>query len=750
MPARRALIVEKDQDFAERLQRCFELLDLSVDHAVNRREAIESLKSAGTAIVFIAVERPTKSGFKLFTDAKRLLRNVPIVLGSSTVPMDELLMHQKLRLHADAYVDKRGLTDHEILETFNGLLQLGLDPAELSSMARRSRSTRAGSGKARKHVVLSDDGNSDATDDSSDDPLAVVDPDLVDLLDDVNESAATSIADERAKVEEAAAGEDHGFDEECDVEELRDEVLRLRRELEHARRSATSSPFSTDYLELSERAEAGERGKARMRREINARARQVEALRSKLLQVAGRLLQAERSRDLLQDRLRELEARIGPLDEELRVARGRLDELNQRLAQENERRLAAEKERASEITSLENRLASESRRATEAERHHEAAIAEVLEKARRDLDEQRRQLEREYEAASEARAEAGRQELANAIEAKQRAWQKEIDALRQRHERELEVRREEHRKHLTELHNAMDETLLRKEREMQQARADAEAGAEAQRQRASEFETRVSDLREEHAQALASKEAEAAERLERSRREHETALTALRAEHEKQLNQLTASYERTLEERDRQHQETLEQSVSEARQGQGREADERLTELERVEIDHRKSIGELEQRHREQIDLIEKLHQDELERERAKHRRESELMREEQQAAIAGLEEQVRAEQQQAAAARQAEWQAQLDEMRQEQARTLAAEREEMQVIIDALETVKGVDRAEPIPDEALAEPAAATDDAPLRNSALLRQIAEEMDRLDAPSPDAGETVDTRDPAADR
>ena len=121
MPSSRALIVDRDSDFAERLDRCLCLLGFTVEIVDNRREALESLRADGAEFVFIAVERPKKTGFKVFTDVKRLARNVPIVLASSTVPMDELLMHQKLRLHADAYVDKRGLSDRKILDTLNDL-----------------------------------------------------------------------------------------------------------------------------------------------------------------------------------------------------------------------------------------------------------------------------------------------------------------------------------------------------------------------------------------------------------------------------------------------------------------------------------------------------------------------------------------------------------------------------------------------------------------------------------------------------
>ena len=96
MLARRVLIVDRDKTFVERLRRCLQALDYDLDVARGRREALEYLASGDTAIVFLAVERPKKSGFKAFTDVKQRARNVPIVLASSTVPMAELLLHEKL------------------------------------------------------------------------------------------------------------------------------------------------------------------------------------------------------------------------------------------------------------------------------------------------------------------------------------------------------------------------------------------------------------------------------------------------------------------------------------------------------------------------------------------------------------------------------------------------------------------------------------------------------------------------------
>jgi len=733
MPSRRALIVDRDKDFVQRLDRCLRLLEFTVDIVENRREALESLKADDAAIIFIAVERPKKTGFKVFTDVKRLVRNVPIVLASSTVPMAELLMHQKLRLHADAYVDKRGMTDREILDTLNGLLQLKLDPDELSQLTKRSRSGRIPPGGGQD---IRADASRAATDSQP-----VADPALADLLGDVDVSPMVVESDDPDLAEDSEEEEDEVFE---DVDEetasLQEEVRRLRQELEHARRSASSSPFSTDYLELSERADAEEQANARIRRELGARSRQVEALRAKLLQIAGRLLDAERLRDQSLTQLRDLDARIGPLEGELRLARERIEDLTRRLEEENERRAALERQHESAILSVETRLADEKRRAVEArqrlrleltslEQRHQAARAEAVEEERRRLDQERGQLKREYETASAAQAEAQLEEQKAAVEAADARWQRKLDELRQRHELELEARHEEHRKGLAELQGSMEQALLRKEREMQRAVSDAAAGQQLQERQAFDFEEKSSELRREHAQVLETKDVELQKRVESLGQEHARAVEARSEEHRGQIDELIASYEQAMGDKDRRHEEAVEQVRAEARQEYVREAGERLNELELAEANHRANLAEVERRSKDQIELLEKLHEEELDQLRSQHDRACDRMRAEHNAATAGLEEKILADQDQTAAARQAEWQARLEDMRREQAETMAAEREEMKVIIDALETVKGVDRPESLSEETPVEPASAGE-ASERNSVLLREIAEEMDRL--------------------
>ena len=66
------------------------------------------------------------------------------------------------------------------------------------------------------------------------------------------------------------------------------------------------------------------------------------------------------------------------------------------------------------------------------------------------------------------------------------------------------ARQEERRKEVASLQGAMEQALLRKEREMQQAFADAVAGQQLQEQQAFDYEEKIAEIQREHARAIAS------------------------------------------------------------------------------------------------------------------------------------------------------------------------------------------------------------------------------------------------------
>lgn len=78
------------------------------------------------AIVIIAVDEPDKVGYSLCNKAKKgVAANLPVILATSTVTPAGFANHRKLKLHADEYIDKRGLNPAEVVGKIDNLIGLG-------------------------------------------------------------------------------------------------------------------------------------------------------------------------------------------------------------------------------------------------------------------------------------------------------------------------------------------------------------------------------------------------------------------------------------------------------------------------------------------------------------------------------------------------------------------------------------------------------------------------------------------------
>jgi hypothetical protein len=76
--------------------------------------------------VVIAVDEPDKKGYATFNKAKKgVAANLPVVLVTSSVAIDAFAAHRKLKVHADEYLDKRGLSTAELLGKLDNLFGLG-------------------------------------------------------------------------------------------------------------------------------------------------------------------------------------------------------------------------------------------------------------------------------------------------------------------------------------------------------------------------------------------------------------------------------------------------------------------------------------------------------------------------------------------------------------------------------------------------------------------------------------------------
>jgi FixJ family two-component response regulator len=608
MRPRCALIVDKDKGFANRLARCLGVAGIGADIVDSRRDALERVAQGPPAILFLAVEQPKRAGFALFSDVKRLARQMPVVLVTSTVPKAEMLLHQKLRIHADAYLDKRELDEAAMLDVLNSLLSLDLGADEVEPSVESES----------------------------------LEPALATLL---AELGADAPGRETPPDRPLVAESDARVDALDDDPELHDRLETLERKLEVARQAARSSPFSTDFLALAERADHAERSATGLRRELDGRARLVEQQRGSLIQVASRLLDAERERRDATERIRTLEAHHAATQEELRRAHETIAALESRLSAERQRAEDEARSQTGTLAALEQQLAAAQQRAAESAldaecRHAEQQAALGQRHAQALAHERERALSEREATRTELAAELQRR-AAEAIQARDAEWQRSVDELQRQHASAVGQLREEHRRELCELHDSLEKTLERTER---QTAADLLAIADEHEQK---FEQATEDWRTRLAQAeqalrSASREVSTSQerRIEELEQRHRETVDELRAQHtaereslNREMAQRTAAHEKALADQARRHDEDLTQAVEKLRGELIREGNRRLDEIEQAERRRRADLAAQEQRYREEIELLNKLHEVESDR----HANERE-------AALAELSRGVRAE----------------------------------------------------------------------------------------------------------
>jgi len=589
MQSARALIIDRDRSFSERLGRCLRVVDVKADVVDGRREALEQIKTSVPAIVFIAVEKPKKVGFSLFSDVKRLVKTNPIVLVTSTLPSTELLLHQKLRLHADAYLDKRELTESDILATLDRVLQLNLDATDLAELSRDAMRCAPGLVTNAESSGTDESGAPDTEVASeargSDDALGSLDPELVALLSDAD-------ADMRS---EGSLDADHDDDPDCDesgsVDQLREQMEGLRRDLEIARRAASSSPFSSEYLKLSDQATRGERVSARMRRKLEERDHQNRALRSKLREIAGRLLASERARDRAMEQARKTDERLVSIEADLGRQRERGQDLERRLAGEMAKVEGLERDLRTTTQELQNRTAEYEQQSEEAVAQHRSEQAGIrthyeatLENLREEFELEKRTLKEGHETAIKGQIEDMRLRQQMALDEQDTEWRQKHQESSNRHALALETVRKEHQNEVTELRDSMERAILRKEQETEARIRVAAAEAE------SVHTCEIRELEKEHLESLQALQRQYDSELNRRKTEHESTLKIQSSEmQQRQIESLEsrdAAWQHRLDELGRRHERNLEAQTQEHRKKlqQAEERHQELLEETRAEL----------------------------------------------------------------------------------------------------------------------------------------------------------------------
>ena len=568
-----ALIVDEDASFRDRLARLLALVGIELIQASGEDELISLLGRRRPVVVVLAVDLPDKEGFFLFSRVKRVQRNVPVVMTTSTVPRADLKMHEKLRVHADHYIAKTELSDAELF-----------DAVAAVAGQERAFADVAGVGDAEdeREEKAAPSQDTDPIEESS--PPPDLDAKLVERLDEETVGILAEIDAESTVIVDSISAEKGELSPER-LAELEADVERLAAELEHARRDARSSPFSSEFLSLREVASGKDKEIQELARSIARRDGQVLVVKRKLTELATRLVEAQTERD-------EKRKAASALEELLEASRVNAEQVSNKAESdrgEHEREIAALASRLAdtqkgrdeireEAAELKGRLESSgtslerlTEKAEEIRARHEQELEELTER----LASSERDVEKERSGATESKDElaSSRAELDRLKE--------ESDKVRGQHEQEI--------KELTERF-ASSEKAVEKDRNEATESKEALASARAELEQLNEESAKVRGKHEQEIEEITA-------RLVTAERERGEA-----AKLEGQIEELHERLERLNDRaegaQERHEQETIkfENTLSEERQQAASTRQELETQLTEQRTKNKRALEELEKK----------------------------------------------------------------------------------------------------------------------------------------------------------
>ena len=545
-----ALIVDEDASFRDRLARLLALVGIELIQASGEDELISLLGRRRPVVVVLAVDLPDKEGFFLFSRVKRVQRNVPVVMTTSTVPRADLKMHEKLRVHADHYIAKTELSDAELF-----------DAVAAVAGQERAFADVAGVGDAEdeREEKAAPSQDTDPIEESS--PPPDLDAKLVERLDEETVGILAEIDAESTVIVDSISAEKGELSPER-LAELEADVERLAAELEHARRDARSSPFSSEFLSLREVASGKDKEIQELARSIARRDGQVLVVKRKLTELATRLVEAQTERD-------EKRKAASALEELLEASRVNAEQVSNKAESdrgEHEREIAALASRLAdtqkgrdeireEAAELKGRLESSgtslerlTEKAEEIRARHEQELEELTER----LASSERDVEKERSGATESKNElaSSRAELDRLKEESEKVrgeHEQEIEELTERlafSEGDVEKERNEATESKDELASSRAE-LDRLKEELEKVRGEHEQEIEEITERLASSEK---DVEKESNEATESKDELASSRADLDRLKEES--DKVRGQHEQEIKELTerfASSEKAVE-----------------------------------------------------------------------------------------------------------------------------------------------------------------------------------------------------------
>jgi CheY-like chemotaxis protein len=474
------LVIDEDAAFRERLTSILSAFGVRVETARGEDQILEAVARRVPEAVFIAVDLPEKEGYGLFSKIKKARRRVPVALVTSTISAADLKLHEKLKIHAELYLDKSAVTDDELREAIE--TRLGISPAEPArepSPVQSAATEEAGDAPVEAAAVEEPKKETRVT--------APVEPWLAELLDPETTAILADLEEETSLAEPRRPASASGEVSPERVAELEEELAGLRLELDQARRDARSSPFSSEFLVLREEASATDKRLRALKDALARRDSQVAVVKAKLTEFARRLLEARRDVDRGREQASDLKS-------ELEAAQGKL----QRLFDEVEEH---ERKHDDDAKGLRREIADAEARHAEARRRLEAEIASLKAAHVKSRESQ----EAEHASALEAlerKLREQRSQLADELKAK---YGEKIEELQAGHGRAFASLREEHEREAQAIHDSYRESSTRAAAEAQEALREASeksgsALQAANRQRLTELARAEEKRRADHAE----------------------------------------------------------------------------------------------------------------------------------------------------------------------------------------------------------------------------------------------------------
>ena len=459
---RMVLVIDGDAAFRDRLATLLAPFGVRVEAVEGEDAILEAVARRAPEAVFIAVDLPEKEGYGLFSRIKQARRRVPVVLVTSSISASDLKLHEKLKVHAEAYLDKRTATDEEIRNAIES--GLGIAPSDEASSPREEPAVEiVASEKETIEPWLAE----------------LLDPETAAILAEIHEDASLSEASRRRTAPGDVSPER--------MVELEEELELLREELDHARRDARSSPFSSEFLVLREEASAKDKRSRALQEALGRRDSQFGVVKARLTELARLLLEARKEADGSREQASDLKS-------ELEAAQGKLQRLFDEVEQ-HERKLD------DDAKGLRHELLELQARHTETRRKHDAEVASLKSAHAKAAEVRESEHQSEIEAL-EKKLKEQKSQLADELKSKYGEKLKELQAS---HGRALASLREEKEGEAQSIHDSYREAAIRaaeeaKEVLRQAAEKSAAALEGANLQRLAELaraeETRKADLSE--------------------------------------------------------------------------------------------------------------------------------------------------------------------------------------------------------------------------------------------------------------